>query len=192
MRKKGAIRFPDTKSGAQTRVIGQAAVDLLLDQPKTKSPFFFPADWGEGHFIGVVRVLDRICERAKIADVTPHTLRHTFASLAGDLGFSELTIAALLGTPPEASPSAMSISTKRCGWRRIASPRRWLTSSTARRPSSARVGAAAASQASEETAVKALMAHLNRREARADTRCFSLRHCSETSWRVAPLAVRKM
>lgn len=93
----GAVRFPDTKSGAQTRVIGQAAVDLLLAQPQTRSPFFFPADWGEGHFIGVVRVLDRVCERAKLADVTPHTLRHTFASLAGDLGFSELTIAALLG-----------------------------------------------------------------------------------------------
>ena len=27
----------------------------------------------------------------------PHTLRHTFASVAGDLGVSELTIAALLG-----------------------------------------------------------------------------------------------
>ena len=94
---EGAIRFPDTKSGAQTRVIGQAAVELLLDQPKTKSPFFFPADWGDGHFVGVVRVLDRICEKARLADVTPHTLRHTFASLAGDLGFSELTIAALLG-----------------------------------------------------------------------------------------------
>jgi integrase len=93
----GAIRFPDTKSGAQTRVIGQAAVDLLLAQPKTKSPFFFPADWGEGHFIGLVRVLDRVCAMARLEDVTPHTLRHTFASVAGDLGFSELTIAALLG-----------------------------------------------------------------------------------------------
>ncbi len=94
---EGAIRFPDTKSGAQTRVIGLAAVDLLLDQPKTKSAFYFPADWGDGHFVGVVRVLDRVCEKARLADVTPHTLRHTFASLAGDLGFSELTIAALLG-----------------------------------------------------------------------------------------------
>jgi integrase len=45
----------------------------------------------------VVRVLDRVCEKARLVDVTPHTLRHTFASLAGDLGFSELTIAALLG-----------------------------------------------------------------------------------------------
>lgn len=47
--------------------------------------------------IGVVRVLDRICRRAKLEGVTPHALRHTFASVAGDLGFSELAIAGLLG-----------------------------------------------------------------------------------------------
>jgi integrase len=29
--------------------------------------------------------------------VTPHTLRHSFASLAADLGYSEPTIAALIG-----------------------------------------------------------------------------------------------
>jgi integrase len=29
--------------------------------------------------------------------ITPHALRHTFASVAGDPGFSELTIAGLLG-----------------------------------------------------------------------------------------------
>jgi site-specific recombinase XerD len=45
----------------------------------------------------VVRVLDRVCAEAKLKDVTPHVLRHTFASVAGDLGFSELTIAGLLG-----------------------------------------------------------------------------------------------
>ena len=31
------------------------------------------------------------------ADITPHVLRHSFASVAVDLGFSELTIAALIG-----------------------------------------------------------------------------------------------
>jgi integrase len=31
------------------------------------------------------------------ADVTPHVLRHSFASLASDLGYSEPTIAALVG-----------------------------------------------------------------------------------------------
>lgn len=64
---------------------------------RDNSPFVFPADWGDGHFVGVVRVLDRICARAKLDAVTPHVLRHTFASVAGDLGFSELTIAGLLG-----------------------------------------------------------------------------------------------
>lgn len=92
------IRFPDTKSGAQVRVIGTAACELIGSMPGRKgSPYVFPADWGGGHFIGVVRVLDRACNRAELEGVTPHVLRHTFASVAGDLGFSELTIAALLG-----------------------------------------------------------------------------------------------
>ncbi len=29
--------------------------------------------------------------------MTPHVLRHSFASIAADLGYSELTIAALIG-----------------------------------------------------------------------------------------------
>jgi integrase len=77
---------------------GHAAIDLLRDQPtRDDSPFVFPADWGDGHFIGVVRILDRVCDRAGLEDVTPHVLRHTFASMAAELGFSELTIADLLG-----------------------------------------------------------------------------------------------
>lgn len=92
------VRFPDTKSGAQVRAIGEAAMDGIDAQhTRVGSPFVFPADWGDGHFIGVVRVLDRICRRAKLEAVTPQVLRHTFASVAGDLGFSELTIAGLLG-----------------------------------------------------------------------------------------------
>jgi len=92
------VRFPDTKSGPQNRVIGRSALNLLLAQPVVeRSLFFFPADWGDGPFTGVVRVLERVCADARIEDITPHTLRHTFASVAADLGFSELTIAALLG-----------------------------------------------------------------------------------------------
>jgi site-specific recombinase XerD len=92
-----AVHFATTKTGAQRRVIGATAVALLQSQPTGGSKYFFPADWGDGHFIGVVRVLDRICERARLEDVTPHVLRHTFASVAGGLGYSELTIGALLG-----------------------------------------------------------------------------------------------
>lgn len=93
-----SVRFPDTKSGAQVRVIGQAAVELIEARPKPgASAFVFPADWGDGHFTAVVSTLDRLCADARLDGVTPHTLRHTFASVAGELGFSELTIAALLG-----------------------------------------------------------------------------------------------
>lgn len=96
--KEHSVCLPDTKTGQQIRIIGQAAIDLLVGQPVQKdSPFVFPADWGDGHFIGVVRVLDRVCARAKLQDVTPHVLRHTFASIAAELGFTELTIAGLLG-----------------------------------------------------------------------------------------------
>jgi integrase len=96
--KEHSICLPDTKTGQQVRIVGQAAIDLLMEQPRRDdSPFVFPADWGDGHFIGVVRVLNRLCARAGLEGVTPHVLRHTFASMAAELGFSELTIAGLLG-----------------------------------------------------------------------------------------------
>jgi integrase len=93
------VRFPTTKSGAQLRAVGQPALKLLLAQSSggEENPYVFPSEIGDGHFVGVVRVLQRLCLAAKLEDVTPHVLRHTFASVAGDLGFSELTIAGLLG-----------------------------------------------------------------------------------------------
>lgn len=92
------VRFPRTKSGAQLRAIGQSALKLLARQSgDAENPYVFPSEVGNGHFVGVVRVLQRVCSAAKLADVTPHVLRHTFASVAGDMGFSELTIAGLLG-----------------------------------------------------------------------------------------------
>ena len=57
----------------------------------TKSSFLFPADWAKDIFIGMVRVLDHVFEKARLVDVTPR--RHTFASLAGDLCCSEPTTA---------------------------------------------------------------------------------------------------
>ena len=93
------VRFPRTKSGAQLRAVGQPALKLLLAQPSggEENPYVFPSETGDGHFVGVVRVLQLLCLVAKLEGVTPHVLRHTFASVAGDLGFSELTIAGLLG-----------------------------------------------------------------------------------------------
>ena len=92
------MRLGDSKSGAQLRPIGAVAAQHLGAQTRRNGcKWVFPADRGDGHFIGLPRVLDRLCTRAELADVTTHTLRHSFASVAAELGFSELTIAGLLG-----------------------------------------------------------------------------------------------
>ena len=39
----------------------------------------------------------QIFRDSPLSDVTPHVLRHSFASIANDLGFTEVTIAALVG-----------------------------------------------------------------------------------------------
>jgi integrase len=96
--KARCIRFEDTKSGAQLRPIGATAAKHLAIQPRLDGcPWIFKADIGDGHFVGLPRVLARLCARAGLKDVTIHTLRHSFAATAAELGFSELTIAGLLG-----------------------------------------------------------------------------------------------
>ena len=52
---------------------------------------------GAGHFGGLPHAFRRIARGADLADVTAHTLRHSYASVAGDLGYSEPVIAAMLG-----------------------------------------------------------------------------------------------
>ena len=96
--KARCFRFEDTKSGPQLRPIGAAAMRQMAGQPRLdQCEWVFPADRGDGHFIGSPRVLARVCARAGLKDVTVHTLRHSFAATAAELGFSELTIAGLLG-----------------------------------------------------------------------------------------------
>lgn len=96
-RDSGCIRFGDTKTGAQIRPIGAEAFKVL-DTIEPRNGWAFPADRGDGHFVGLPRVMARLCKAAELADgVTIHVLRHTFASVAAGMGYSELTIAGLLG-----------------------------------------------------------------------------------------------
>lgn len=95
----GVARLEATKTGAQVRVLGTAALDLVGSQiaAHRSHSFVFPAASGEGHFVGAPRVLSRLISGTEFSDITLHVLRHTFASVAADLGYSELTIRALLG-----------------------------------------------------------------------------------------------
>jgi integrase len=94
----GCFRLEDTKEGASTRPIGRPALDLLsgLDREEGAT-FVLPAARGTGHFGGLSGAFERLVERAGLDGVTPHTMRHSFASVAADLGFAESTIAAMLG-----------------------------------------------------------------------------------------------
>ena len=93
-----AVLFPDTKSDAQRRAIGLVAEEILLRQPTTRNnAYVFPADSGSSFYKQGPDVVLRICKMAQLEGVTTHTLRHTFGSVAGDLGYSELVIASMLG-----------------------------------------------------------------------------------------------
>jgi integrase len=91
-------RLSDTKTGASLRPLPLSACDVLRKLPRL-GELVFPASIGtDKQMRGFHKVWLRIAAKAKLlSDVTPHVLRHSFASTAVDLGFSELTIAALLG-----------------------------------------------------------------------------------------------
>jgi integrase len=88
----------DTKTGASLRPLARAACDVLCELPRLGA-LVFPASVGTDKPMGGFhKVWLRFAKRAALgSDVTPHVLRHSFASIAADLGLSELTIASLLG-----------------------------------------------------------------------------------------------
>jgi integrase len=87
----------DTKTGRSVRPLSHAACEVL--QSLTRSgELVFAASRGNGRMTGFPKLWAKITNKGALpADVTPHTLRHSFASLAADLGYSEPVIAALVG-----------------------------------------------------------------------------------------------
>jgi site-specific recombinase XerD len=82
----------DTKAGLSVRPLCVAAMEIIKRQPE-KSPYVF--DYQRGKPIG--RLTQCWAKLGMDKTVTPHTLRHSFASLAADMGLADHTIAALLG-----------------------------------------------------------------------------------------------
>jgi len=92
------IRARDVGNRVELRPVGTAALDVLDALPRFEgTPWAFPAARGDGHFIGVPALLERVCARAKLDGITVHVLRHSYAAVAAGMGYSELTIAGLLG-----------------------------------------------------------------------------------------------
>nr|WP_314070737.1 tyrosine-type recombinase/integrase [uncultured Roseococcus sp.] len=93
-------RLTDTKTGASVRPLSNAACDLLRELERlTGSTLVFPSSrGGDNPMSGFQSMFDRITKAATLpAEVSAHVLRHSFASVGGDLGYSEATIGALIG-----------------------------------------------------------------------------------------------
>lgn len=97
-------RLADTKTGASIRPLPNAAMVVLEAQHASTGGapdglVFPPARGGEGATMtGFKRHMAKAVALAGLPrDVTAHVLRHSFASVAAELGHSQPTIAALIG-----------------------------------------------------------------------------------------------
>jgi integrase len=92
------LRLVDSKEGASTRPIGLPVVEYLEERRKDrKNTYVFPGHGEDNAFGSFPNHWEEIFKDSPLAGVTPHVLRHSFASIANDLGFTEVTIAALVG-----------------------------------------------------------------------------------------------
>jgi len=92
------LRLKDSKEGSSIRPIGLPVVEYLERRRKEAvGDYVFPSRDGESAFGSFPNHWARIFADSPFADISPHVLRHSFASVANDLGFTEVTIAALVG-----------------------------------------------------------------------------------------------
>lgn len=94
-----AFRLGNTKTGSSIRPLSLAALAVLDSVPtRADCPFAFPSPRGNGPYLGLRNAFRRIVSlRPELTGITPHTLRHSFASTASELGLTELTVGALIG-----------------------------------------------------------------------------------------------
>ncbi|HWX46504.1 MAG TPA: tyrosine-type recombinase/integrase [Roseomonas sp.] len=93
-----ALRLEDSKEGASVRPLGQAALDLLSRAGRKEGAVYVcPGRDPRKPYGGLAGAWRRLTKEAGLEGVTIHTLRHSFASTAADLGYSEPTIGAMIG-----------------------------------------------------------------------------------------------
>jgi integrase len=86
----------DSKSGRSIRPLSHRAIEVLKNV-RTTGDLFFVTSTGRKYDSAYFTNLFRALIGGIADDVTPHVLRHSFASLANDLGFTDATVGALLG-----------------------------------------------------------------------------------------------
>lgn len=96
--KAGALRLPDSKTGAKIVPIGQAVIEVLKDIPKLKNNPYVVTGRVEGQYLtDIQKPWRRLRKRADLDGLRIHDLRHSFASDALQLGQDLTMIGRLLG-----------------------------------------------------------------------------------------------
>lgn len=97
-RRGQALRLADTKEGASVRPLSAAALALLDGLPQ-RDRYVLAGERSDRPYGGLPKAIARIMARRPehLSGVTAHVLRHSFATEADELGYTEATIAALLG-----------------------------------------------------------------------------------------------
>jgi integrase len=90
------LRLSDSKEGKSVRPLGNDAAALLANISRD-SRYVLRGNATDRPFVGLPKAWRRIVGNANLPGLTPHGLRHAFASVAADLGYAEPTIAAMLG-----------------------------------------------------------------------------------------------
>lgn len=92
------LRLSESKEGASIRPIGLPVVEFLETQRELSAgDHVFPGSRGGKAYGAFPKQWKKIFAGTALETITAHILRHSFASIANDLGLSEITIAALLG-----------------------------------------------------------------------------------------------
>jgi integrase len=82
----------ETKSGKSIRPLSAEAVKIIEAQPKS-GEYVFPLNTGRP----ITNLNQHFLKLGLSREITPHVMRHSFASLSADLGLPDHTIAKLLG-----------------------------------------------------------------------------------------------
>lgn len=95
---RGLIHLRDSKTGERYVQISSMAADVFRRIHRVQNnPYVIPGSKEGRHLVGLQKFWERIRAEADIPDVRVHDLRHTFASIAADMGFSLQAIGKLLG-----------------------------------------------------------------------------------------------
>jgi len=90
------LRLANSKEGRSMRPLGRAALAVISKMPR-QGDFVLASGSKDRSYSGLPKSWSRIFKQTPLSSLTPHGLRHAYASVASDLGYSEPTIAALLG-----------------------------------------------------------------------------------------------